>query len=339
MVSLITRKHGAPFWPRLVPLAAIAVVAVCTASYLIALRNVQPTWEELPRAIVRRVSFDSCLTASGVAQSPQQTVVKCQLENLRIRSRGGAFLTGGASTILEIIPNGATVKKGDVLCRLDASEYEEVALAQTIRVEQHKAEDVQRDTASLIELGATVRQGQELFYFPDLSKMEVVAMLNEAVVDRVRSGLLARVRFEGSRETAYDGRVLSVDVLPRRSANDVPYYPCRIALETTPPGLLPGMSAEVEVQVGRRRDVLAVPGEAVSVDHNRNVCYVIGPSGLLRREITTGKSTPEVIEVTDGLKEGDSVVLDPARVFDRFAWPADAEGPAQNDTAALAAIH
>ena len=42
-----------------------------------------------------------------------------------------------------IVPNGTTVKKGDVLCRLDASEYEDVALAQTIRVEQHKAEEVQ----------------------------------------------------------------------------------------------------------------------------------------------------------------------------------------------------
>ena len=85
----------------------------------------------------------TAISASGVAQCPQQTVVKCQLENLRIRSRGGAFFAGGASTILEIIPNGTTVKKGDVLCTLDASEYEEVALAQTIRVEQHNAEEVQ----------------------------------------------------------------------------------------------------------------------------------------------------------------------------------------------------
>ena len=80
---------------------------------------------------------------AGWLQCPQQTVVKCQLENLRIRSRGRAFFAGGASTILEIIPNGTTVKKGDVLCTLDASEYEDVALAQTIRVEQHQAEEVQ----------------------------------------------------------------------------------------------------------------------------------------------------------------------------------------------------
>ncbi len=84
---------------------------------------------------------------AGWSSAPEQTVVKCQLENLRIRSRGGAFFVGGASTILDIVPNGTTVKKGDVLCTLDASEYEDVALAQAIRVEQHNAEEVQTRTA------------------------------------------------------------------------------------------------------------------------------------------------------------------------------------------------
>ena len=38
----------------------------------------------------------------------------------------------------------------------------------------------------------------------------------------------------------------------------------------------------------------------MSVDRDRIVCYVIGPSGLERREITPDASTPDLIEVTDG---------------------------------------
>jgi HlyD family secretion protein len=448
MFSLITRTFRTPVRSGLVLLAAIVLMTACSACYFIPMLKAQRNWEDLPRAAVQRVSFDDCETASGVVQCPQQTEVKCQLENLRIRSRRGTLFAGGASTILEIVPNGTTVKKGDVLCRLDASEYEDVALAQTIRVEQHKTEEVQRDTGlqsaelalkeyrdglfvqdilgmqgrialaesevkvasdrlgwsgrmaakgfaslrqvandreallaatlrsqqanteldtyrrytapknivslkadvekarmwfiheagdfekskvqlayyrslverctiraphdgfvidangpfredqerTMIEEGASVRQGQELFYFPDLSKMEVVAMLNESVVDRVRGGMSARVRFEGLRDAALEGHVETVESLPRRSMSDVPYYPCRIALEVTPSGLLPGMSAKVEVQVGRCRDVLAVPSEAVSVDQNRSICYVIGPSGLERREITPGASTTDRIE-------------------------------------------
>ncbi len=118
----------------------------------------------------------------------------------------------------------------------------------------------------------------------------------------------------------------------------MPYYPCRIALESTPAGLLPGMSAEVEVQVGRCRDVLAVPSEAVGVDHDRSVCYVIGPSGLERREITRGGSTPDLIEVTDGLNEGESVVLNPTRVFDHSSSPVDKADPEEPETTPVAAL-
>jgi HlyD family secretion protein len=163
-------------------------------------------------------------------------------------------------------------------------------------------------------------------------------MLNESVVDRVRGGMPARVHFEGLRDAALEGHVETVESLPRRSINDVPYYPCRIALEVTPSGLLPGMSAKVEVQVGRCRDVLAVPSEAVSVDQNHNICYVIGPSGLERREITPGGSTPEVIEVTDGLNEGEYVVLNPTKALGRSDRPADSPGPDQHEPPTLNAL-
>jgi HlyD family secretion protein len=469
-----------------VPSAAIALIAACSAGFFIPTRKARPTWEGLPTAVVRRVSFDVRVTASAVAQSSQQTVVRCRLENLRVGTRRQAFFVGGASTILDIIPNGTTVKKGDVLCTLDASEYQDVADAQTIRVLQHQAEMVQTDLAlqsaeialreyrdgqlpqdilgmmgrialaesemgaasnrlawsermaakgyasraqvandrqallisthqlrqaqmeldtyrrfnapktlialraevekarkwaiheagdydkskvqlayyrSLIdrctiraphdgfviyangtfreeqerlqiEPGASVRQGQELFYFPDLSKMEVVAMLNETVVGRIRGGMPARVRFEGSREGDCDGHVESVESLPKWGYSDVPYYPCRIKLEVTPPGLLPGKTAEVEIQVGRCHDSLAIPSEAVSVDQDRTICYVIGPSGPERREITPGGSAPDLIEVADGLEEGESVVLNPTGVLSGSASRADTADPDQLESAA-----
>jgi HlyD family secretion protein len=489
MNSLITRKSNGSIRSGLMPLAAITLITACSAYAFILVRKARSVWRELPAAAVRRANFDVCLTASGLAQSAQQTVVKCQLENLRVRSRGGAFFAGGASTILEVVPNGTTVKKGDVLCVLDASEYEAVAEAQVSRVLQHQAEAVQTELALqsaqtalteyrdglfpndvlgmrgrialaeaemkaasdrlawsermnakgyaslrqvatdrqallgatlrrtqarleldtyqrfngpkalvalqaevekarkwaiheagdfekakvllanyrrlidrctiraphdgfviyangtfrpederlLIEPGASVYQGQELFYFPDLTKMEVVAMLNESIVGRVRDGMPARLRFEGSEDIVWEGQVKTVENLPKRGRNEVPYYPCRVALESSPSRLLPEKSAKIEFQVERRHDVLAVPSEAVSVDHGRHVCYVIGPSGLARREITLGETTPELTEVSDGLKEGEQIVLNPKRMLERpdaRADPASADEP-QTPTVAV----
>jgi multidrug efflux pump subunit AcrA (membrane-fusion protein) len=98
------------------------------------------------------------------------------------------------------------------------------------------------------------------------------------------------------------------------------------------------LSAKVEVQLGHRHDVLAIPTGAVSVDHDRNVCYVLGPSGPVRREITPGASNPDLIEVVEGLREGESVVLNPNEALAGPDSRSDSASPDQRETDAFAAL-
>ena len=53
---------------------------------------------------------------------------------------GNEFTGGGSSTILSLLPEGSTVKKGDVLCTLDSSAYEEMLRQQQIVLERAQAE-------------------------------------------------------------------------------------------------------------------------------------------------------------------------------------------------------
>jgi HlyD family secretion protein len=184
------------------------------------MRKAQPTWERLSRAAVRRVSFDACHTASGVVQCPQQTVVKCQLENLRIRSRGGGFFVGGASTILDVVPNGTTVKKGDVLCTLDASEYEEVALAQTIG--SATAEEVQRDTG-LQSAELALKEYRDGLFAQDIMGMQGRIVLAEAEMSAASDRLawserMAAKGYASMRQVANDREALLSSTLRLRQA-------------------------------------------------------------------------------------------------------------------------
>jgi len=83
----------------------------------------------------------------------------------------------------------------------------------------------------------------------------------------------------------------------------------RVRPDKTPPGVMMFMSAAVDFATGRVRDVLVIPVEAVSVVDHRQSCYVLGSNGLERRAITTRRATPDLLEVTGGLNEGDHVVL------------------------------
>jgi HlyD family secretion protein len=180
------------------------------------------------------------------------------------------------------------------------------------------AVDPHRPGALPIEPGQTVRQSQKLFFLPDLSKMQVLAYLHESVANRVHDGMRVRAKIEGLANQTLEGHVVSVAPLPTTAGNfisdEVKYFVSVVKLDSVPDGIRPGMSAEVEFDVERCLDVLAVSSEAIALERGHNVCYVSGIDGLERRAVTLGRSNRDLLEVTKGLAEGEQVVLRPEKV-------------------------
>jgi HlyD family secretion protein len=94
-------------------------------------------WGESPRPTdqvesveVRRVDLDTKVVAGGDLRAVKQATVACEVEDLDDED---------GTVILSIVPNGALVKKGDELCRLDSSAYEDLARQQEIQVNQERA--------------------------------------------------------------------------------------------------------------------------------------------------------------------------------------------------------
>jgi HlyD family secretion protein len=165
-----------------------------------------------------------------------------------------------------------------------------------------------------IEEGMVVHQGQDLFYLPDLDQMEAMAMVHESVASMVRPGMRARVQLEGLPGRIIEGHVTSVAQLPTQNFfNEVRYFYTEVALDTKPlpEGLLPGMSAEIEISTEQRVDVVAIPIGALAFEEGREVCYVVQEDRIERRPIKVGQSTRGMLEVIDGLDEGEQIVLNP----------------------------
>jgi hypothetical protein len=69
------------------------------------------------------------------------------------------------------------------------------------------------------------------------------------------------------------------------------------------------MSAQVEILVNTRTDVLQVPVSAVFVDQGFQVLYVKTPTGVETRRIEAGLSNDRMVEIAKGLTEGEEVYL------------------------------
>jgi HlyD family secretion protein len=57
--------------------------------------------------------------------------------------------------------------------------------------------------------------------------------------------------------------------------------------------------------------VLAIPNEALTIEDGKDICYVTADHQVERREVKLGQHTRDLLEVTEGLGEGESVVLEP----------------------------
>jgi hypothetical protein len=98
------------------------------------------------------------------------------------------------------------------------------------------------------------------------------------------------------------------------SAN-VKEYAALVSIEGEPGSLKPGMTAEVEILIADLSNVFAVPVSAVVEQRGRFYAWVEPPGGKPeRRPLVVGMTNDKMIEISDGLKEGDQVLLNPRAV-------------------------
>jgi HlyD family secretion protein len=136
----------------------------------------------------------------------------------------------------------------------------------------------------------------------------VVAPIDEIDGRSVRPGQPARISLDAFPDQQFDGTVRRVApyVLDREKQARTLDVEVDINDAASIPALIPGYSADVEVLLDRREDVLRIPAEAVSGENR----VLILTGGLLEeRAIEVGTANWQFIEVTSGLAAGDQVVI------------------------------
>ncbi len=142
--------------------------------------------------------------------------------------------------------------------------------------------------------------------------MEVEVSIHDTMGPRVQVGMRARIRIASRGDRVFAGRVVSIIPFPipnwKEWDENLRHYLARVRIDDTPAGVLPLMSAVVEIDTGRVQDALVIPVEAMAVVDGLQSCYVRVPGGVARRTIGTRNATADLLEVTRGLREGEQVV-------------------------------
>jgi multidrug efflux pump subunit AcrA (membrane-fusion protein) len=132
-------------------------------------------------------------------------------------------------------------------------------------------------------------------------------------------GQSSSVRINAYQNRTLKAHVKSVGTVPSKTdwfSADVKVYPTTVAIDEALEGLKPGMDAEVTIYIDTYNiPVLSLPLQAVlgsaDLGEKRKV-FVINSEGQSEpREVTLGMSNDTMVEVKDGLEEGERVVLNP----------------------------
>jgi RND family efflux transporter MFP subunit len=165
-----------------------------------------------------------------------------------------------------------------------------------------------------IEEGASIRERQAILTIPDSNNIAIDVKVHESSVNLVKPGQRARIVVDGFPDLTFWGKVDKVGVLPDTQYTymnpDLKVYITTVAMDNPPSNLKPGMSAQVEIMVDELKDVLAVPIQAVGTQPDgQRVCYVSNGRGPEMRQVTTGRYNDNFIQVEEGLRPGESVLL------------------------------
>jgi RND family efflux transporter MFP subunit len=160
-----------------------------------------------------------------------------------------------------------------------------------------------------IDEGEPVAQGSELIQLAELQEFELFVNIDEVDLPLIAVGAESRIVLEAFPETTIESEIYSI---ARRAeiVGGTTVFPARVRFQAED-GLLilPGMNAEVEITAEVRQDVLVLPEGSFQTVGRRTFVNVIENGDVVEREIRTGIRSGGMVEVADGLNEGDQVVL------------------------------
>lgn len=187
-----------------------------------------------------------------------------------------------------------------------------------------------------------------------LASMEVKIEVGEHEVVHLAIDQHADVKVDALEGQTFEGRVVEIAqkalIRNQGSEQETTSFPVTVALTSRPPGVMPGMSAEVRITAEQRDSAVVVPVQAVTVrpeaslkdlpvpvegkpiqakgktgERFAKVVFVVGKDQRVTlRRVRTGIASDTDIEIVEGLEEGERVVEGPYRTLAKELKDGDA---------------
>jgi len=169
--------------------------------------------------------------------------------------------------------------------------------------------EVGSPVSSILNLGANATLVMTL---GNIDRVFVRGKVDEADIGRVRLDQPARIRVETFKDQVFAGRVTQISPMGVEKDN-VTNFEVKVSIDNPGKALKANMTANAEIVLEEHPDSLIIPEAAVTYDAQKNAFVDVSApgakTGRKKMPIKTGVGNGTKIQVIEGLKQGDKIVL------------------------------
>ena len=181
---------------------------------------------------------------------------------------------------------------------------------------------------SAVQQGATVTQGMELFTLQSTDQVSVDINVSKYDYAKVKAGQKADITIGDKK---YTGKVTKISHFATTNEKGSTLISATVSIDKPDEDIFLGVDAKVKIYAEKAEDVVTLPAGVVNIGKSGSFCYVLKDGVITKQDITTGISSEDSVEITDGIKAGDEVIEDLGSLEEGMTAEA---APAEGDSAA-----
>ena len=198
---------------------------------------------------------------------------------------------------------------------------------------------VNAEVGELVVTGTMNNAGTVIMEVADLSRMLLIAQVDESDIGAVKVGQKATVRINAYPDDSFDGIVKFVALTHSLARDGSKYFRTEILLDTKGKRIYSGLTADVDIETHRYENILKVPSQAVLArpiddlpldirDNNPDVdmtkTYATVVYRYINRKAVVTPVTIGAIDLThtiikSGINESDVIVVGPYKILETIA--------------------
>ncbi len=165
----------------------------------------------------------------------------------------------------------------------------------------------------VVEAGAAVRERQAIIRLPDPTLMQVNVKVNESRITLIEAGMPVKISIDAIPDLELTGRVTKVNRYAEPSSffsSSIKEYATLIEVINPPENIRTGMTAEAQIFVQQLESVLQIPIQGLYEHGGKMYCLAKrGDDKYETLEVTIGATNDTMASISEGVSEGDELVL------------------------------